>query len=165
MEQFIPNFKLSRDPGEFKVMNNMEWHKKQSLLDFLRFTANYVRYQELAHKERFVDQFFHVLHVSVKLREACGTGMSVHEFLYPMLQAYDFAHLYQCQRCNVQVREKILDVFVFLFKVGGNDQIGNIDTGLALIRRKLAENAFGELCILFYLFLLIRLLIPFNSCC
>uniref|UniRef100_A0A0R3TN77 Tyrosine--tRNA ligase n=1 Tax=Rodentolepis nana TaxID=102285 RepID=A0A0R3TN77_RODNA len=116
-EQFLPNFKLSRNPGEFKIMNNMEWHKKQTLLDFLRFTANCVRYQELAHKE------------SVKTREASGSGMSMHEFLYPMLQAYDFAYLYQCHSCNVQL--------------GGNDQIGNIDTGIALIRRKLAESAFG----------------------
>ncbi|KAM7541456.1 hypothetical protein Aperf_G00000040634 [Anoplocephala perfoliata] len=116
-EQFLPNFKLIREPGDFTLVNNMEWLKKESLLDFLRCTASNLRYQELAHKE------------SVRLRESSGSGMGMHEFIYPMLQAYDFLHLYQHHQCTVQL--------------GGNDQIGNIDTGIALIRRKLAENAFG----------------------
>ncbi len=40
---------------------------------------------------------------SVKLRESSGSGMSMKEFLYPMLQAYDFLHLYENYGCRVQV--------------------------------------------------------------
>ncbi|KAL5111916.1 Tyrosine--tRNA ligase [Taenia crassiceps] len=114
-EQFLPNFELLRDPGKFEVVNNMDWMKNEKVTNFLQEVATYLRYQELAHKD------------SVKLRESCGTGMNMKEFVYPMLQAYDFLHLYQYHDCSL----------------GGNDQIGNIDTGIALIRRKLAENAFG----------------------
>lgn len=51
-EQFLPNFTLIRDPGDFALVNNMDWIKKENLLDFLRSTASNLRYQELAHKER-----------------------------------------------------------------------------------------------------------------
>ncbi|KAH9286835.1 Tyrosine--tRNA ligase [Echinococcus granulosus] len=114
-EQFLPNFALLRDPGKFEVINNMDWMKNEKVLNFLQEVAAYLRYQELAHKD------------SVKLRESYGSGMNMKEFVYPMLQAYDFLHLYQNHDC----------------RLGGNDQIGNIDTGIALIRRKLAGNAFG----------------------
>ncbi|CDS41368.1 tyrosyl tRNA synthetase [Echinococcus multilocularis] len=95
----------------------MDWMKNEKVLNFFQEVAAYLRYQELAHKD------------SVKLRESYGLGMNMKEFVYPMLQAYDFLHLYQNHDCRVQL--------------GGNDQIGNIDTGIALIRRKLAGNAFG----------------------
>ncbi|VDD80443.1 unnamed protein product [Mesocestoides corti] len=116
-EQFLPRFKSVRDPGKFNVMNNLDWNKNAKLLDFVEDIAGFLRYQELAHKD------------SVKLRESCGSGMSMKEFMYPMIQAYDFFHLYQNYGCCVQL--------------GGNDQVGNIDTGIALIRRKTGANVFG----------------------
>ncbi|VDM32513.1 unnamed protein product [Hydatigera taeniaeformis] len=90
-EQFLPNFALLHDPGKFEVLNNMDWMKGEKVLNFLQEVATYIRYQELAHKD------------SVKLRESYGLGMNMKEFVYPMLQAYDFLHLYQNHDCRVQV--------------------------------------------------------------
>ncbi|BHF60066.1 Tyrosine--tRNA ligase, mitochondrial [Sparganum proliferum] len=104
-EQFLP------------MLNNSDWLSSLSLLDFVNESASFVRLQELIHKD------------SVKLRESAGEGMNMKEFLYPLVQAYDFFHLAQNHGCSLQL--------------GGNDQVGNIDTGIALIRRKLGKKVFG----------------------
>jgi tyrosyl-tRNA synthetase len=99
-----------------EIINNLDWTKEVSVLEFLRdvgkhFTVNYMLQKE-----------------SVKTRLS-GDGISYTEFSYMLLQAFDFLHLYQTKRCRVQF--------------GGSDQWGNITAGLELIRRKIQGEAYG----------------------
>ncbi|MCX4262543.1 MAG: tyrosine--tRNA ligase [Alistipes sp.] len=105
------------------LVNNYDWMKEFSFLDFAReigkvITVNYMMAKDSV-KKRF---------------NGDGDGMSFTEFTYQLLQGYDFLHLYQEYGCKVQL--------------GGADQWGNITTGTELIRRKLGgENeAFAITC-------------------
>ncbi len=105
------------------LVNNYDWMKEFSFLDFARdigkcITVNYMMAKDSV-KKRFNGE---------------GDGMSFTEFTYQLLQGYDFLHLYQTLNCKVQL--------------GGADQWGNITTGTELIRRKLgSENeAFAITC-------------------
>ena len=90
-------------------VNNIDWTKNVSLLDFLRdvgkhFTVNYMLAKD-----------------TVKTRLS-GDGISYTEFSYMLLQAFDFMTLYERNNCRLQI--------------GGSDQWGNITAGLELLRRK-----------------------------
>ena len=96
------------------LVNNYDWMKEFSFLDFARdigkcITVNYMMAKDSV-KKRFNGE---------------GEGMSFTEFTYQLLQGYDFLHLYQTLNCKVQL--------------GGADQWGNITTGTELIRRKLGS--------------------------
>ena len=98
------------------LVNNYDWMKEFSFLDFARdigkcITVNYMMAKDSV-KKRFNGE---------------GEGMSFTEFTYQLLQGYDFLHLYQTLNCKVQL--------------GGADQWGNITTGTELIRRKLGHEA------------------------
>ena len=98
------------------LVNNYDWMKEFSFLDFARdigkcITVNYMMAKDSV-KKRFNGE---------------GDGMSFTEFTYQLLQGYDFLHLYQQYNCKVQL--------------GGADQWGNITTGTELIRRKLGSEA------------------------
>ena len=98
------------------LVNNYDWMKEFSFLDFARdigkcITVNYMMAKDSV-KKRFNGE---------------GDGMSFTEFTYQLLQGYDFLHLYQEYGCKVQL--------------GGADQWGNITTGTELIRRKLGAEA------------------------
>ena len=98
------------------LVNNYDWMKEFSFLDFARdigkcITVNYMMAKDSV-KKRFNGE---------------GDGMSFTEFTYQLLQGYDFLHLYQEYGCKVQL--------------GGADQWGNITTGTELIRRKLGVEA------------------------
>ena len=98
------------------LVNNYDWMKEFSFLDFARdigkcITVNYMMAKDSV-KKRFNGE---------------GDGMSFTEFTYQLLQGYDFLHLYQEYGCKVQL--------------GGADQWGNITTGTELIRRKLGGEA------------------------
>ena len=98
------------------LVNNYDWMKEFSFLDFAReigkcITVNYMMAKDSV-KKRFNGE---------------GDGMSFTEFTYQLLQGYDFLHLYQTMNCKVQL--------------GGADQWGNITTGTELIRRKLGSEA------------------------
>ena len=98
------------------LVNNYDWMKEFSFLDFARdigkcITVNYMMAKDSV-KKRFNGE---------------GDGMSFTEFTYQLLQGYDFLHLYQEYGCKVQL--------------GGADQWGNITTGTELIRRKLGSEA------------------------
>ena len=98
------------------LVNNYDWMKEFSFLDFARdigkcITVNYMMAKDSV-KKRFNGE---------------GDGMSFTEFTYQLLQGYDFLHLYQQYNCKVQL--------------GGADQWGNITTGTELIRRKLGAEA------------------------
>jgi tyrosyl-tRNA synthetase len=98
------------------IVNNADWTKGISFLDFLRDYGKHVPVNELLGKE------------SVKRRLADG-GISFTEFSYSLLQALDFYRLYLQHDCLIQV--------------GGNDQLGNIIAGIDLIRRKSGAKAYG----------------------
>ena len=103
------------------MVNNYDWMKEFSFLDFAReigkcITVNYMMAKDSV-KKRFNGE---------------GDGMSFTEFTYQLLQGYDFLHLYETLGCKVQL--------------GGSDQWGNITTGTELIRRKLGGEAYAITC-------------------
>uniref|UniRef100_A0A1I8IXL8 Tyrosine--tRNA ligase n=1 Tax=Macrostomum lignano TaxID=282301 RepID=A0A1I8IXL8_9PLAT len=91
------------------VVLNQSWHANLSATEFLSGQLSGARLHDLLGKH------------SVQTRLNSKHGMSVKEFLYPLFQAYDWLHLYKTYGCLVQI--------------GGNDQTGNIDTGLTCLRR------------------------------
>jgi tyrosyl-tRNA synthetase len=101
--------------SEIEVLNNFEWMKDYTFLDFIRDVGKHITVNYMLAKD------------SVKNR--LENGMSFTEFSYQLLQAYDFLWLYQHKGCTIQM--------------GGSDQWGNITTGTELIRRKLNGNAFA----------------------
>ena len=114
----------SNAPNKAELVNNYDWMREYSFLDFAReigkcITVNYMMAKDSV-KRRLNGEF--------------QDGMSFTEFTYQLLQGYDFLHLYQTKNCKLQM--------------GGSDQWGNITTGTELIRRKLgSENeAFALTC-------------------
>lgn len=100
------------------VLNNYDWWKEFSMLDFLRDVGKYARVGTMMAKE------------SVKTRLNSEEGMSYTEFTYQLLQGYDFVHLFKEEGVCVQI--------------GGSDQWGNITAGTDLVRRLLQqEGAYG----------------------
>jgi len=107
---------LGRVNCQATFVDNFDWTKDVSVLDFLRdvgkhFTVNYMIAKDV-----------------VKNRLG-GEGISYTEFSYMLLQAFDFNHLYQKFNCKLQI--------------GGSDQWGNITAGLELIRRKSQGEAYA----------------------
>lgn len=115
----ILNKILSRfGDDKFVILNNYDWWKDVSFLDFLKNVGKYARVGVMMSKE------------SVKKRLESEQGMSFTEFSYQLLQGYDFLHLYKNEGISVQI--------------GGSDQWGNITAGTELIRKILAaEGAYG----------------------
>lgn len=109
---------LNFDSGENKavVVNNYDWFKDWSFLDFIRDVGKHITVSYMMSKD------------SVKNRLEAG-GLSFTEFTYQLVQGYDFLHLYQNENCKLQM--------------GGSDQWGNITTGTELIRRKAQGEAFA----------------------
>lgn len=108
-------------PNAARMVNNYDWMKDFSFLDFIRdigklITVNYMMSKDSV-KKRFSGE---------------GEGMSFTEFTYQLVQGYDFLHLYQTLDCKLQL--------------GGADQWGNITTGTELIRRKIGAEAYGITC-------------------
>lgn len=99
-------------------MNNYDWWKDFTLLDFLKQVGRYARVGTMIAKE------------SVKKRLESEQGMSYTEFTYQLLQGYDFLHLFRNEGVNVQI--------------GGSDQWGNITAGTELIRKILQSDVGGE---------------------
>ncbi|KAJ4785913.1 Tyrosine--tRNA ligase [Rhynchospora pubera] len=100
------------------ILDNYDWWKNVTLLDFLRDVGRFARVGTMMAKE------------SVKKRLTSEDGMSYTEFTYQLLQGYDFLYLFQNMGVNVQI--------------GGSDQWGNITAGTELIRKILqAEGAYG----------------------
>ncbi len=106
-------------PNAAVLVNNYDWMKKISFLDFIRdigkhITVNYMMAKDSVKKR-----------ISAESKE----GMSFTEFTYQLVQGYDFLWLYQNMNCKLQM--------------GGSDQWGNITTGTELIRRKVSGEAFA----------------------
>ena len=98
-----------------RVVNNADWFKNFSFLDFIRGVGKHITVNYMTSKD------------SVKKR--LESGMSFTEFSYQLVQGYDFYHLWKYEDCTVQL--------------GGSDQWGNITTGTELIRRMGGGHAFA----------------------
>lgn len=92
----------------FEMVNNLDWTKDITIIDFLRDYGKYFNVNYMINKE------------TVKKR--LDSGISYTEFSYMILQSLDFLKLYKTKNCRMQI--------------GGQDQWGNITSGLELIRKK-----------------------------
>ncbi len=100
------------------MLNNYDWMKQFSFLDFIREIGKHITVNYMMAKD------------SVKrLSSESAQGMSFTEFTYQLVQGYDFLHLRKNYGCMLQM--------------GGSDQWGNITTGGELIRRKEGLDAYG----------------------
>ncbi len=111
----------SNEPNAAELVNNYDWMKDFTFLDFIRdigkcITVNYMMAKDSV-KKRFSGE---------------GEGMSFTEFTYQLVQGCDFLHLFETKNCKMQL--------------GGSDQWGNITTGIELIRRKTGGEAFAITC-------------------
>lgn len=103
-------------PNAAKLVNNYDWMKDYTFLNFIRDIGKHLTVNYMMAKD------------SVKKRlSGEGVGLSFTEFSYQLLQGYDYLYLYQNEGCRLQM--------------GGSDQWGNITTGTELIRRKLGSEA------------------------
>ena len=110
----------SSKPNCAEMVNNYDWFKDMSFLNFIRDVGKHITVNYMTSKD------------SVKKRLEGETGMSFTEFTYQLVQGYDFYWLYKNKNVKLQM--------------GGSDQWGNIVTGTELIRRKGSGEAFAFTC-------------------
>lgn len=109
-------------PNAAELVNNYDWMKEFSFLDFIRDIGKHITVNYMMSKDS----------VKKRLDSDSGTGMSFTEFTYQLVQGTDFLHLYQTKNAKLQM--------------GGSDQWGNITTGTELIRRITGGEAFALTC-------------------
>ncbi|MCI0921164.1 tyrosine--tRNA ligase [Sphingobacterium rhinopitheci] len=96
--------------NDAKMVNNYDWFKDFSFLDFIRDVGKLITVNYMMSKD------------SVKKRLEGDNGLSFTEFTYQLIQGYDFYYLWKHHNCKIQM--------------GGSDQWGNIVTGSEMIRRQ-----------------------------
>ena len=104
------------EPNKAEMVNNYDWMKNFTFLDFAREVGKHITVNYMMAKES----------VQPRLNGTARDGLSFTEFTYQLLQGYDFLYLYQHYNCKMQL--------------GGNDQWGNMTTGTELIRRTLGND-------------------------
>ncbi|MFZ4457276.1 MAG: tyrosine--tRNA ligase [Bacteroidales bacterium] len=109
-------------PNAALLVNNYDWMKSFTFLDFIRDIGKHITVNYMMSKDS----------VKKRLSSESSTGMSFTEFTYQLVQGFDFLYLYQNYNCRLQM--------------GGSDQWGNITTGTELIRRKTSGEAFALTC-------------------
>ena len=109
-------------PNKAELVNNYDWMKDVSFLDFAREIGKHITVNYMMAKDS----------VQKRLNGEARDGLSFTEFTYQLLQGFDFLHLYQDKNCKLQL--------------GGSDQWGNITTGSELVRRKLGGEVFALTC-------------------
>lgn len=109
-------------PNAAKLVNNYDWMKDYSFLNFIRDIGKHITVNYMMAKDS----------VKKRLSRESSVGMSFTEFSYQLLQGYDFLYLYEHEGCRLQM--------------GGSDQWGNITTGTELIRRKVGGEAYALTC-------------------
>ncbi len=109
-------------PNRAEMVNNYDWTKDVTFLDFAREIGKHITVNYMMAKDS----------VQKRLNGEARDGLSFTEFTYQLLQGFDFLHLYQDKNCKLQL--------------GGSDQWGNITTGAELIRRKLGGEVFALTC-------------------
>lgn len=118
LERYL-DFDTSK-PNYAEMVNNYDWFKNISFLDFIRDVGKHITVNYMMAKD------------SVKKRIDGDAGMSFTEFSYQMIQGYDFYHLYNTKNCKMQM--------------GGSDQWGNIVTGTELVRRMGGGEGYAFTC-------------------
>lgn len=98
-----------------EVVNNYDWTKDITFLDFLRDIGKYINVNYMLNKDI----------ISRRLE----SGITYAEFSYTLLQGFDFLHLFKEKNCTLQA--------------AGSDQWGNITTGIELIRKIEGTEAYG----------------------
>ena len=101
--------------GKAKLVNNYDWTKDYSYLDFLRDIGKYINVNYMLDKDI--------------IRRRLETGITYAEFSYTLIQGNDFLELFNRENCILQVE--------------GSDQWGNITTGIELIKKKTGKEAYG----------------------
>ena len=101
--------------GKAQVVNNYDWTRDVTFLDFLRDIGKYININYMLNKDI----------ISRRL----DTGITYAEFSYTLLQGFDFLHLFKNNNCVLQA--------------AGSDQWGNITTGIELIRKIENKTAYG----------------------
>ena len=101
--------------GKAEIVNNYDWMKDYTYLEFLRDIGKYINVNYMLAKDI----------ISRRLE----TGITYAEFSYTLLQGYDFLHLYKEKNCILQA--------------AGSDQWGNITTGIELIKKIEGKEAYG----------------------
>ena len=109
-------------PNRAEMVNNYDWTKGVSFLDFAREIGKHITVNYMMAKDS----------VKKRLNGEARDGLSFTEFTYQLLQGFDYLTLYQDKNCRLQL--------------GGSDQWGNITTGTELIRRKLGGEAYALTC-------------------
>lgn len=109
-------------PNRAELVNNYDWMKDFSFLDFARVVGKHITVNYMMAKES----------VQKRLNGEARDGLSFTEFTYQLLQGYDYLHLYREKGCRLQL--------------GGSDQWGNITTGTELIRRTVGGEAYALTC-------------------
>lgn len=104
------------------LVNNYDWMKDFSFLDFIRDVGKHITVNYMMAKDS----------VKKRLSAESNEGMSFTEFTYQLVQGYDFLYLYQNHNCTLQM--------------GGSDQWGNITTGTELIRRIASGKGYALTC-------------------
>lgn len=104
-------------PNKAELVDNYDWMKDFTFLDFAREIGKHITVNYMMAKES----------VQKRLNGEARDGLSFTEFTYQLLQGYDFLYLYQHKGCKLQM--------------GGSDQWGNITTGTELIRRTIGPEA------------------------
>ena len=105
----------STDANAAEMVNNYDWMKDFTFLDFARTVGKHITVNYMMAKDS----------VQQRLNGTARDGLSFTEFTYQLLQGYDFLHLFKEKNCKMQL--------------GGNDQWGNMTTGTELIRRTLGN--------------------------
>ena len=106
----------STEPNKAELVNNYDWMKNYSFLEFVRDIGKHITVNYMMAKDS----------VQKRLNGEARDGLSFTEFSYQLLQGYDFLYLYKTKNCKLQM--------------GGSDQWGNITTGSELIRRTLGPD-------------------------
>lgn len=109
-------------PNAAIMVNNYDWMKNFSFLDFIRDIGKHITVNYMMAKDS----------VKKRLSGESQQGMSFTEFSYQLVQGYDFLNLYNNYGCKLQL--------------GGSDQWGNITTGTELIRRTTGGEAYALTC-------------------
>ena len=105
-----------------EMINNFDWIKEISLIDFSREVGKHITVNYMMSKES----------VKKRISNESSEGMSFTEFTYQLIQGYDFLELFRRKGCTIQM--------------GGSDQWGNITTGIELIRKKLSKKVYSITC-------------------
>jgi len=112
----------SEQPNKAVLVNNYDWMKKISFLEFIRDVGKHLTVNYMMAKDS----------VKKRIKGEEKEGMSFTEFSYQLVQGYDFLHLNKTMDCKLQM--------------GGSDQWGNITTGTELIRRIGRGEAYALTC-------------------